>query len=1544
MKQLFVRMIGRLLISIVVLLGVLSGGLFWLLATSSGLVTSMYIAQRILPGQFSYEQLEGSWLGPLTITQLHYQADDLDIKIAQLESRWQPMQLLTGHLQMDFVKIKGIELRLPTTNETIPADQPPTLPEITLPIAITVTELVVSDVRVWIAGQDQPIKVDSVLLSVQADHQRFTVQPLQIRAPLGEMTVTGQWTAHGQQPIDVALLGQVTWPHQPMVAIDAHVTGELLGKLKINMTTHGALESRFTGDLRDLLTQPRWAMQIESSTIIQKQWVAELAGRKAQLNVKSEGSLNAFQLTGNAQLDVPELGLTKAQIALQGNLQAQLIELIDLNLRMADQPAHLHGKGSVHLATQEVSFEGQWQTFSWPFVNPQLTSQQGTVHLKGSLNNYQVALQTTVSTPPIPEAGSWRVIVQAIGNERQIKVSEMLLKNTNKSVSDEQYIVVTADVHLPDLKTQAAVEWQQLIWPVVASNTTHATTREPTPSVIRSPQGQLTFNGTPQSYRLTLQTAVVGDEFGTLHVKAQMKGTERQVTLTEAVITAVQRDLKLLTKATLNLKNLAFEADGRWQAVSFPLVGTPQATSPRGQFKIEGTLQDTSPDRAPQFTAQIQADIQQLDMGLFNAQVQVKGTSQLIRIEKLTIQDPQSDLRLTLDGQVRLADLNFMAQGHWQKVQWPLKSTPQLMSPQGQFLFEGTPQNYRFTLNTPLRGPDVPNTDLSLRGQGTLQGIQPLHITAKTLGGEVTVQGQVAWQPRLQWQAIVDAKKLDPSKQWPDLSGDLAIRLQTRGHLSEQIGNLLQADLQLDSLSGTFNGQPVQGRGHITIHDQIVTIHSLNVQAGKAQLTASGRLTESWNVRWQLALPELHRLMPTARGAIQAAGTVTGSRMTPKVDASLKINGLSQGDIAIQQLQGKALIDLAGRSQMDLTGSGIQVGGQNWTSLRLEANGTPQQHTVQLQTYGDLGRLDMALTGRLETGQGRGMSSRESSREPSSNQPRWQGQWTRAVLTKTPLGDWRLEKPIEISASYHQVGIELGCLVSVPTRLCLQGRWDKQRGSTVQVDLDQFTLQRLGPWLPDELQWNDGAVSGQARATLLPNGRIQGAASIRLPASQLRFKANGTPLSVPVSIQMNAQWQDAATATAVVDLGTFGRLNADVTVQDPLGRQTLTGAIRAQVNDLKVATLFIHQLHEVEGKIDTDVSLSGTIAAPHVGGVMRLLDGAVAAPEWGVRIRDIQFTAQSNGAGILELAGQAHSGEGQIRLTGQLHPAEARLNLAVTGSDFQIADAPDKRATIAPDITLVLDQNLLTVEGQVTVPKAYFSHGGEAGLVRVNPSADVVLVRPGHGDKSSPARPSALAIVLKIRVILPEVRVEAYDFAGNLKGDVLVEQSPQLSPRGTGHIEVETGEYTLYGQPLQVERGRILFSGSPLDNPGLDLRVSRSIDTIATTRTDDQVVVGAQIVGALKTPKIQLFSIPPMPDSSILSYLVIGQAPDAANQASLMLGRYLSPKLYVGYGIGIFEPISTFILRYRFTRKLRFEATSTGTHTGADLFYVFEVR
>jgi translocation and assembly module TamB len=199
--------------------------------------------------------------------------------------------------------------------------------------------------------------------------------------------------------------------------------------------------------------------------------------------------------------------------------------------------------------------------------------------------------------------------------------------------------------------------------------------------------------------------------------------------------------------------------------------------------------------------------------------------------------------------------------------------------------------------------------------------------------------------------------------------------------------------------------------------------------------------------------------------------------------------------------------------------------------------------------------------------------------------------------------------------------------------------------------------------------------------------------------------------------------------------------------------------------------------------------------------------------------------------------------------------------------------------------------------------------------------------------------------------------------------------APDDPGTGVGELKVDNGKYTVLARRLDIERGRLIFNGGLLSNPGVDIR--------AVKRLPD-IVAGANVRGTLREPTLSFFSDPPVSQTQIISLLVAGGTLESLqsnqtqqvggarnellaqggailaselgaklgleditvesnqlNQTSLVLGKYLSPRLYVSYGVSLTEAINTMKLQYTLGDRWTIR-TEAGEARSADIVYTIE--
>jgi len=213
------------------------------------------------------------------------------------------------------------------------------------------------------------------------------------------------------------------------------------------------------------------------------------------------------------------------------------------------------------------------------------------------------------------------------------------------------------------------------------------------------------------------------------------------------------------------------------------------------------------------------------------------------------------------------------------------------------------------------------------------------------------------------------------------------------------------------------------------------------------------------------------------------------------------------------------------------------------------------------------------------------------------------------------------------------------------------------------------------------------------------------------------------------------------------------------------------------------------------------------------------------------------------------------------------------------------------------------------------------------------------------------------------------VSVDTSGLTGLLKGSITLHSGGDGATTGTGELSVGEGKFAAYAHKLDIERGRLIFSGGPIDNPGVDIRAVKKLP---------DVTAGVNVRGTLLAPTMTLFSDPTLSQSQILSLILGGGSlqsvqnkqtggevlaqggailaqqigsrvgiqdvsveSDLNNETAVVLGRYLSPRIYISYGISLTESINTVKLQYtlndHWTVKSEF-----GQARGADLVYTIE--
>ncbi|SFH73130.1 translocation and assembly module TamB [Modicisalibacter xianhensis] len=910
---------------------------------------------------------------------------------------------------------------------------------------------------------------------------------------------------------------------------------------------------------------------------------------------------------------------------------------------------------------------------------------------------------------------------------------------------------------------------------------------------------------------------------------------------------------------------------------------------------------------------------------------------------------------------------------------------------------DGDLASYRTALSAAVSGGELPEEiSLAMTGEGDMQRFAwaPLAVSADSVA--LISRGAVRWSPQLEVDASVnlDRFSLDALTDAVQgrLSGDAELHFAMR---EAQEGWQLTVP-QLD-IEGTLQERPLSLEAQLSGNSEMRwQVERLRLRQGENRLTAQGSLAETMDFNGELNAPALGTILPQLGGSAQGRFAVAGTLEAPQLDLTLSGNNLRYAENRLDRLRLDA--ETAGledpRLDVAMDAYGIEAGGQRIEHVDLDLDGRLSRHQLELVVDAaetmPLSRASLAMTGGL-----------------NAERTRYQGRLT-SLAVDTEQADLRLAEATGFTVYLPEgrVTAEPFCLVRQQGgRLCavepLQA--SAERGS-VDLALRDFPMDIVNAALPDA--WRaEGESNGRINLAWSSGGRWSAQADLQSRLALSGEDAYGQPWSLPdsrLSLQLNAT-PASANIESTLTLAGAGELAVDATINDPTGNARLGGSVT--LDDIRLAPYrrLTTGLEQLEGTLEGQVGLGGTLTDPRLNGNLQLGDLRVSGEDIPVAIRDGRLDIQLLGDNAT-LDGFVAADEGRLELQGQARwpaPGEWVADLGIEGTESPLlVEMPEfGRLRVAPDLDIQATPELLRIRGDVQVPWARLTVAkSESPPSAVAPSSDEVIITREDEQRAREAARQALqeategadeataqalqeagmSLDVAVDVSLgPDVQLEAYGLAAELQGDLQVRQSNgpvQLF----GEVNLIDGRYQAFGQDLIIRRGQVLFSG-PASQPRLQFEAIRNPET-----TEDDVIAGLRVTGPASQPNLSIFSEPAMDESRALSYLLRGRAPeDAGNDGALtsaliglslsrtggavgQLGQvfgvedlsldtagsgeesqvvvsgYLFDDLKVSYGVGIFSPIAQLTLRYKLFQNLYVEAVS-GAAQAVDLIYTFSL-
>jgi translocation and assembly module TamB len=958
------------------------------------------------------------------------------------------------------------------------------------------------------------------------------------------------------------------------------------------------------------------------------------------------------------------------------------------------------------------------------------------------------------------------------------------------------------------------------------------------------------------------------------------------------------------------------------------------------------------------FRAQGTVDPPGLSAGALSADFSGRYSAHVLTVSRLRLRHGASGAIADAQGTVTVAagGPRLDLRGEWTQFRWPLASADApIHSERGSYTLQGL-RPYALTAQGELRAAERPALQIALRGRFATGAFSAESAEVAALGGHSQLSGELRWSPTPSWRLHGRISDLDVAQLRPGIAGRLNFAVSASGHGYNARGEL---EASITELSGALRGQRASGHAQIARRAADWLFNDVRLQLGATRVDLDGRAGTSLDLNFALDAADLGLFKPGAHGRLTARGSVRGDLHDPTLLASAQGLNIDWAGVQLDALDASIAFDPHGSGRVDST---LQLQGLHIADRRLE------QLTLRLD--GATAEHRLALDARAE---GLTLAVRGSAHFAA-------GQWL-AHIASADLGNqarlhMSLETASQLLLSAERIRLDRSCLHDEHAQLCASMTIDPAQRN-LELRATDLPMRAMTAGLTRGTEY-DGTLSIAVEAAAAAGEPWRGSLHAQLANAAIhRHFLNGRVETLDLGNgSVTGQISEhELTGELALDAGAAGSMSGRIRAggsEEDWHHWPLTGELGLDTHALGFISAYVSPIDRASGRVTAQLTLSGSIAGPRLAGALTVINGQLDAYQINLSLREVNFTARL-ADDTLTLEGAALAGpDGHVSVNGDLRWQHGLPygDLHLVGSDLRVLNIPEARVDASPDVSLHMQGQRIDLHGQVTLPYARIEPANLAKAVL--PSGDEMIV----GEHATP-REAQIKVFSDITLVLGErVTVNTQGLSGRLSGSITVNSDDTGINRGSGELKVEEGKYLAYGRNLDIQRGRLLFSNGFISDPGLDLRAVKKFPDITA---------GVNVRGTLRSPRMTFFSDPEVAQSQIVSLLLAGGSleslqnssdpatranagrsdalmqggailaqqiggrfdieagveQDMSNATSLVLGRYLSPRLYISYGVGLVEAINTVKMRYTIGDHWTIK-TEAGTQRSADLVFTIE--
>lgn len=873
------------------------------------------------------------------------------------------------------------------------------------------------------------------------------------------------------------------------------------------------------------------------------------------------------------------------------------------------------------------------------------------------------------------------------------------------------------------------------------------------------------------------------------------------------------------------------------------------------------------------------------------AELAIEYSNARIAVGESQLQVLGTDTVIETNGILDLESGRVDAVVNWTQVQWPLAvAEPRVRSDSGEFNVQGTPDDWQVDGTMRLAASGVDDGTVRVAGFGDSGSLSMNIVEGRVLGGSFSGDVSWSWLTDDAWAAALDMSSIQLAPLLPELPATLS--------------------------------------GHVDVAPEKVVAKDLSLVRENDRAVLNGDLISTSGLAFELLVDDIGFYVPSGAGAVNATGTLSLVNEDPylRINGSsdwLAYDGIEVFDLRVQDLNSE---DEALAANVSATE--VLVAGEKIRDIATTLRVARERQEVDLSFALRDVRVAAALAGQFDHW--------DSPEE-------WRGTLNKLDVGIRDFDPVTIDAPAEVFLASDRIELAELCLrARSDAGACARFAWEAEQRLDLSASFERLPVELVNDFVDSEFSFEQ-VLSGSLQWHHTAGARPTGSASVHISAGRIRSvempdfdvvtEEGGLAFEIVNGKLLAGDLWLPMPGTGDIR-GHFEATDVAAALDSPIN-----GSIDANITDIGIAAVFSPLIDRAAGELVADIEVSGTLAEPRALGILTLDDGQLSYGPLGLVLNDIEVDAEFDEERQILVNGSFRAGEGKAEFqtsTAYAATDATGIQMRLRGDNLTLIDVPDVRAVANADLSLKYEANALHLDGSLDFPSARIVPNN-LGAASATESEDVVIVA-GELPDTDIERSDPLDIFGELSVTLgPDVVVDLGVAQAIVTGQTRFNWSGDVVPVANGRYDI-SGDIRAFGQVLEITEGGIRFENVAANDPHVRIRAERQIYGNSQVKR-----AGVLVDGRLPRPSIGAYTEPVTTEERALALLVTGSDFDfESGTGAIDFGTYIAPRLFVSYGVGIFERDNIISARYDLKRGFGIKVTSGQTDSGVDLTYIYE--